>query len=129
VSALFAVNCDDFATFFFVFLSPTTHKDSFGDDLIFHYGFTLCKLLMQKYSETGVVVFLLTLCYGVKFFLFCFWFILFHHHHHQPINVPTAGAQAFLMDYPQGERAKTHHAGPSVDWWVVTTADTAVSKA
>jgi hypothetical protein len=22
-----------------------------------------------------------------------------HHHHHQPINVPTAGAQAFLMDY------------------------------
>jgi hypothetical protein len=35
-----------------------------------------------------------------------------HHHHHQPINVPTAGAQAFLMDYPQGERAITHHAGP-----------------
>jgi hypothetical protein len=24
-------------------------------------------------------------------------------HHHQPINVPTAGAQAFLMDNPQGE--------------------------
>jgi hypothetical protein len=22
-----------------------------------------------------------------------------NHHHHQPINVPTAGAQAFLMDY------------------------------
>jgi hypothetical protein len=22
-----------------------------------------------------------------------------HHHHHQPINVPTAGAQAFLLDY------------------------------
>jgi hypothetical protein len=22
-----------------------------------------------------------------------------HHHHHQPINVPTAGALAFLMDY------------------------------
>jgi hypothetical protein len=34
-----------------------------------------------------------------------------YHHHHQPINVPTAGAQAFLMDYPQGERAITHHAG------------------
>jgi hypothetical protein len=33
-------------------------------------------------------------------------------HHHQPINVPTAGAQVFLMDYPQGERAITHHAGP-----------------
>jgi hypothetical protein len=36
----------------------------------------------------------------------------YSHHHHQPINVPTAGAQAFLMDYPQGERAITHHAGP-----------------
>jgi hypothetical protein len=22
-----------------------------------------------------------------------------HYHHHQPINVPTAGAQAFLMVY------------------------------
>jgi hypothetical protein len=22
-----------------------------------------------------------------------------HHHHHQPLNAPTAGAQAFLMDY------------------------------
>jgi hypothetical protein len=21
------------------------------------------------------------------------------HHHHKPINVPTAGAQTFLMDY------------------------------
>jgi hypothetical protein len=28
-----------------------------------------------------------------------------HHHHHQPINVPAAGAQAFLMSYPQEERA------------------------
>jgi hypothetical protein len=34
------------------------------------------------------------------------------HHHHQPINVPTAGAQAFHMDYPQGERAITYHSGP-----------------
>jgi hypothetical protein len=33
--------------------------------------------------------------------------IVLHHHYHQPINVPTAGAQAFLMDYPQGERAIT----------------------
>jgi hypothetical protein len=32
--------------------------------------------------------------------------------HHQPINVPTAGAQAFLMYYLQGERAITHHEGP-----------------
>jgi hypothetical protein len=29
-------------------------------------------------------------------------FILFHHHH-QPINVPTAEAEAFLIDHPQGE--------------------------
>jgi hypothetical protein len=36
----------------------------------------------------------------------------FHHHHHQPINVPIAGAQAFLMDYLQAERAIAHHAGP-----------------
>jgi hypothetical protein len=25
--------------------------------------------------------------------------LIISHHHHQPINVPTAGAQAFLMDY------------------------------
>jgi hypothetical protein len=31
--------------------------------------------------------------------------------HHQLINVPTAVAQAFIMDYPQ-ERAITDHAGP-----------------
>jgi hypothetical protein len=34
------------------------------------------------------------------------------HHHHQRINAPTAGAQAFLKDYPQGQRAITYHAGP-----------------
>jgi hypothetical protein len=28
------------------------------------------------------------------------------------INVPTAGALAFLKHYPQGERATTHHASP-----------------
>jgi hypothetical protein len=32
--------------------------------------------------------------------------------HNQHINVPTAGAQDFLLDYPQGEWAITHHAGP-----------------
>jgi hypothetical protein len=37
---------------------------------------------------------------------------MYHHHHHQPINVSTAGAQAFLMYYPQEERATTDHAGP-----------------
>jgi hypothetical protein len=30
----------------------------------------------------------------------------------QLINVPTAGAQVFLMDYPPEELAVTHHAGP-----------------
>jgi hypothetical protein len=39
----------------------------------------------------------------------------YHHHHHdhyhhQPINVPTAAAQTFPMDYLLGER--THSAGP-----------------
>jgi hypothetical protein len=33
-------------------------------------------------------------------------------HHHQAIYVPTAGAQAFLMDYPQEEQAIAHHTGP-----------------
>jgi hypothetical protein len=32
--------------------------------------------------------------------------------HRQPLKVRTAGAQAFLMDYLQGERAITHYAGP-----------------
>ncbi|RVE52739.1 hypothetical protein evm_002612 [Chilo suppressalis] len=36
-----------------------------------------------------------------------------HHHTHQPINVPTAGAQAFPMD---GLKRLHHDRGPSVDW-------------
>jgi hypothetical protein len=32
--------------------------------------------------------------------------------HHQPINVPTAGAQTFLIDYTYGEWAITYHVGP-----------------
>jgi hypothetical protein len=55
-----------------------------------------------------------------------------HHHHHQPNNVPTAGAQAFLVDYPQGERVITRHnplRGPSVGCWVLTTANTALASA
>jgi hypothetical protein len=36
---------------------------------------------------------------------------VYHHHHHQRINVSTADAQAFLMDYTEEERAITHHAG------------------
>jgi hypothetical protein len=76
------------------------------------------------------------------------WF----HHHHQPINVPTVGAQAFLMDYGTYPTTLTHtlcllcsqdqqwynpyglptrRTGhnpprePSADWWVLTTANAA----
>jgi hypothetical protein len=35
-----------------------------------------------------------------------------YHHHYQSINVPTAGAQAFHMDYTQRERSINHHASP-----------------
>ncbi|RVE49894.1 hypothetical protein evm_005487, partial [Chilo suppressalis] len=47
-----------------------------------------------------------------------------HHHHHQPINVPTAGAQAFPMD-GIGRLGHDPPRGPSADWWVLTTADAA----
>jgi hypothetical protein len=40
--------------------------------------------------------------------------------HHQPINVPTAEAQAFLWDNMQGEPTISNHAGP-----VLTTANSA----
>jgi hypothetical protein len=40
---------------------------------------------------------------------------IYYPHHYQPIYVPTAGAQAFLMDYTLGERAIIHHAGPVQD--------------
>ncbi|RVE40955.1 hypothetical protein evm_014395 [Chilo suppressalis] len=47
------------------------------------------------------------------------------HHHHQPINVPTAGAQAFLMD-GIGILGHVPPRGPSAaHWWVLTTADAA----
>jgi hypothetical protein len=31
--------------------------------------------------------------------IYNFFIIAIYHHHHQFINAPTAGAQAFLMDY------------------------------
>jgi hypothetical protein len=47
-------------------------------------------------------------------------------HHHQPINIPTAGAQASHMDYTQGERAITRaDRRASAEWWVLTTANAA----
>jgi hypothetical protein len=46
-------------------------------------------------------------------------------HHDQPVKVPTAGAQAFLMDYTQGERAIIHHAGPVWIGSLLTTAHAA----
>jgi hypothetical protein len=39
--------------------------------------------------------------------------IIHHHHHHQHINVLTARAQAFLVDYTFGEWVITHHACPA----------------
>ncbi|RVE49200.1 hypothetical protein evm_006092 [Chilo suppressalis] len=39
-----------------------------------------------------------------------------------PINVPTAGAQAFPMD-EIGRLGHDLPRGPSADWWVLTTAD------
>ncbi|RVE53433.1 hypothetical protein evm_002003 [Chilo suppressalis] len=41
-----------------------------------------------------------------------------------PINVPTAGAQAFPMD-GIGRLDHDPPRGPSSDWWVLTTADAA----
>ncbi|RVE45259.1 hypothetical protein evm_010081 [Chilo suppressalis] len=46
------------------------------------------------------------------------------HHHHQPINVPTAGAQAFPMD-GIGRLGHDPPRGPSADWRVLITADAA----
>ncbi|RVE41753.1 hypothetical protein evm_013603 [Chilo suppressalis] len=45
-------------------------------------------------------------------------------HHHQPINVPTAGAQAFPTD-GIGRLDHDPPRGPSADWRVLTTADAA----
>ncbi|RVE43129.1 hypothetical protein evm_012208 [Chilo suppressalis] len=50
--------------------------------------------------------------------------IIIINHHHQPINVPTAGAQAFPMDRI-GRLGPDPPRGPSADWWVLTTADVA----
>ncbi|RVE43545.1 hypothetical protein evm_011803 [Chilo suppressalis] len=45
-------------------------------------------------------------------------------HFKGPINVPTAGAQAFPMG-GIGRLGYDPPRGPSVDWWVLTTADAA----
>ncbi|RVE51674.1 hypothetical protein evm_003646 [Chilo suppressalis] len=47
-----------------------------------------------------------------------------HHQHQQPINFPTAEAQAFLMD-GIGRLGHDPPRGPSADWRVLTTADAA----
>jgi hypothetical protein len=47
-----------------------------------------------------------------------------HHRHHQHIKVPTAGAQAFLMDYTRRTGHNTPH-WPSAGWWVLTTENAA----
>jgi hypothetical protein len=45
-------------------------------------------------------------------------------HHHQ-LNAPTAGARAFLIDLPTRRTGHNPLRGISVDWWVLTTANTA----
>jgi hypothetical protein len=35
--------------------------------------------------------------------------VISNSHHHQPINDPTDGPQAFLIEHPQGEWAITYH--------------------
>jgi hypothetical protein len=52
----------------------------------------------------------------------CEFYTFGGYHHHQPINVPTSGAQAFLMEYTYGKLTITHHAG-SAGWWALTTAN------
>ncbi|RVE49908.1 hypothetical protein evm_005376 [Chilo suppressalis] len=42
----------------------------------------------------------------------------------KPINVPTAGAQAFPMN-GRGRLGHDPPRGPGADWWVLTTADAA----
>ncbi|RVE42231.1 hypothetical protein evm_013131 [Chilo suppressalis] len=44
--------------------------------------------------------------------------------HEEPINVPTAGAQAFPVD-GIGRLGHDPPRGPSADWWVLTTTDAA----
>ncbi|RVE40927.1 hypothetical protein evm_014423 [Chilo suppressalis] len=59
---------------------------------------------------------------GMRAFVPQSW--MFNHNHHQPINVPTAGAQAFPRD-GIGRLDHDPPRGPSADWRVLTTADAA----
>jgi hypothetical protein len=52
----------------------------------------------------------------IKLFLIFFFLIMNELNYAECLIIsllmpPTAGAQAFLMDHPQGEGAITHHAG------------------
>jgi hypothetical protein len=70
----------------------------------------------RKYFKDLVSCFIKTYQYRIDVQCLTFLGGSFHHHHHyhhhQPINAPTAGAQTFLMDYPQGEGVITYHADP-----------------
>jgi hypothetical protein len=46
------------------------------------------------------------------------------YHHFKPINVPNAGAQAFVMNWPTKRTGHNPPWRPSADW-VLTTANTA----
>jgi hypothetical protein len=65
--------------------------------------------------------FLILIIYYKRNHLMLFW----NHHHYQPNNVPTAGAQAFLMDWLLTRRmGHITPCGPSADGWSLPTANT-----
>jgi hypothetical protein len=45
--------------------------------------------------------------------------------HHQPINIPTAGAQDFLIDLHIRRMGHNPPREPSAKWWVLTTTNAA----
>jgi hypothetical protein len=53
-----------------------------------------------------------------SFLVMASWYLAVFENHHQPINVPTVGPQAFLMDYSIRRMGHNPPRGPSAGWWV-----------
>jgi hypothetical protein len=91
-------------------------------------------LLASKTMTSHLVALYLCTCYYVRELQHMLYKLpqVFSYHtsthstrpYHQPINIDTAGALAFLMDYTQGEWANPPR-WPSADWWALTTANAA----